>query len=171
MRIKQTLIGSLVAATAFLSVGAQAKEVVWDAHDVIEVGIGVTPAGAIDDTYVFTLNDPAILFASAVANNLNGTFGISDGIVSLIKEGPGGAPDVLVGTFNFDGTSGDATNSFGQLMAGEYFYRISGTATGSTGGVYSITSEVTAVPEPASSAMVTAAALVIFLLQRRRNRD
>ncbi len=171
MQIKHTLIGSLVAATAFLSGGVQAKEVTWDDHGVIEVGIGVAPPGAIDDTYVFTLIDPAILNASAVANNLNSTFDIGAGTVSLVKVGAGGAPDELVGDFAFDGTSGDSTNSFGQLAAGGYFYRISGTASGQNGGVYSITSEVVPVPEPASSAMVTAAALVLFLLRRRRRQD
>lgn len=169
MRIKQTLIASLMASTAFLSIGAHAKEVVWDTHDVIEVGMGVAGPGAVDDTYVFTLIDPAVLYASAVANNLNSTFELTGGVVSLLREGTGGAPDELVASFNFDGTSGDTTNAFGQLAAGDYFYRVSGTATGRTGGVYSITSEVAAVPEPASAALVSAAALIIFLLQRRRN--
>lgn len=170
MRIKQTLISSLVAATAILSTGVQAKEVTWDDHDFIEVGAGVVSPGAIDDTYVFTLIDPATLYASAVANNLNATFGITDGVVSLLREGGDGAPDVLVANFAFDGTSGNSTNSFGQLAAGEYFYRVSGTGTGHTGGVYSITSEVAPVPEPATSAMVAVAGMVFLLLQRRRHR-
>lgn len=169
MRIKHTLIFSLVAAAAFWAPGAQAKEVSWDEHGVIEVGVGVAPPGAIDDTYVFSLVNPSVLYASAVANNLNSTFGIGDGVISLLKDGADGAADELIANFSFDGTSGNTTHNFGQLAAGDYLYRVSGAATGHTGGVYSITSEVAAVPEPASSAMVAAAALVFLLLQRRRD--
>lgn len=171
MQIKHTLIGSLVAAMAFLSGGVQAKEISWDEHGVIEVGIGVAPPGAIDDTYAFSLIDPATLNASAVANNLNSTFDITSGTVTLVREGVDGQADEWIGNFNFSGTSGDSTNTFGQLAAGDYFYRISGSASGENGGVYSITSEVVPVPEPASAVMVTAAALVLLLLQRRRNKD
>ncbi len=171
MQIKHTFIGPLVAATAGLSPNLQAKEVTWDTHDAIEVGVGVANPGAIDDTYVFTLIDPAVLYASAVANNLNSTFDVTDGKVSLMREGGNGAADQLIADFAFDGTSGDLTKNFGQLAAGDYFYRISGAAAGRTGGVYSITSEVVPVPEPATAAMASAAALLLLALGSRRNRD
>lgn len=170
MHIKRFVATSVVVASSWLSLGAQAAEFNWDAHDTVEVGIGLTPAGNINDTYSFSISDPSVLHASAVANNLNATFGVEDGLVSLMRWVGDGQNAQLVGSFSFDGSSGDIAHAFGSLTPGDYFYQITGLATGYAGGVYSLTSEVAAVPEPATGALVTAAAGLLFLLMRRRDR-
>lgn len=170
MHIKRFVATSVVVASSWLSLGAQAAEFNWDAHDTVEVGFGLAPLGSINDSYSFSLSDPSILYASAVVNNLTSAFGVEDGLVSLMRWSGDGDDAELVGSFTFDGTSGNITHGFGSLTAGDYFYKVTGLATGYAGGVYSLTSEVAAVPEPATGALVTAAAGLLFLLMRRRDR-
>lgn len=169
MHTKHAIVTSILALAATVSSGVQAAEYQWDTHDTVEVALGLTPSGTIYDTFDFSLNEPSVLYAAAVANNLNLTFGVDDGLVSLLRATGDRNEAELVGSFSFNGTSGDITHGFGQLAAGDYFYRVTGMATGHHGGVYSITSEVGPVPEPATLAMVSAAAALLFLVLRRRD--
>ena len=56
---------------------------------------------------------------------------------------------------------------FGALAAGNYYYAVTGMGTGSLGGFYTISSSVTAVPEPETYAMMMAGLGVMGLLLKR----
>jgi hypothetical protein len=86
--------------------------------------------------------------------------------VSLFREA--GATDTLIGNYTFDGTTGSTWHTMANLTAGDYYYKITGNATGSLGGFYSITSTVTPVPEPETYAMLLAGLGVVGSLYRRR---
>src|SRR5690606_32487270 len=130
--------------------------------------ISFTPNGAIDDSFNFSLDEPGMLQASAVSNNLNGAFEITDGLVTLVKLQDGGGEQVI-DSFSFNGITGDVSSDFGEQSVGDYLYRTPGSASGSLGGVYSITSAVAAVPEPGTFAMLLAGIGAMGLLHRRRH--
>lgn len=165
MQLKHTLamVTMVVAATA-----AQATTTDWATHGIIEVGVGSVTTGPISDSFTFTLANAGNLYASAVANNLNHTFDITDGTVSLVRLAGDGGTEQVIDTFSFNGTSGSTTNSFGVQDAGSYAYRITGMAVGSVGGVYTITSETAPVPEPNTLVLMVAGLSALALLQRRR---
>ncbi len=165
MHLKHTLV---MAAMAVAATAAQATSTDWAVHGPIEVGVQSVPTGNIDDTFNFTLANPGVLYASAVANNLNATFDITDGLVSLVRLGGDGGTDQLINSFSFSGTSGSTTTNFGVQDPGTFVYRITGQAIGSVGGVYTITSEVVPVAEPGTMTLVAAGLASLVLLQHRR---
>jgi hypothetical protein len=74
----------------------------------------------------------------------------------------------LVGSYTFDGTTGNSWHTFNAMSSGNYYYEVKGNATGSQGGFYSITSTVAPVPEPETYAMLLAGLGVVGSLYRRR---
>lgn len=159
---------ALLAAAAALSFSAQATTTNWGNHDPLEVAAAITPLGAFTDDYLFSLAGPVSLFSTAVSNNLTSVLGITGGTVSLFMET--GAVDVAMGAFAFNDTTGSISYSFGALAGGDYYYLVSGTGTGTLGGFYTLTSTVSAVPEPQSYALLLGGLGAIgFLVMRRRS--
>jgi hypothetical protein len=156
-------------AAAVIALGAmqaQAVTTAWATHDSVEFGDDKVKPGVFEDSFEFSLTDLSSLMATAVSNNLGQAFNINDGLVQLYRVAPG--PDFLVGSFNFNGTTGSTPNSFNALTVGDYYYRVSGAATGNAGGWYSLSSTVAAVPEPHTAALMLAGLGALGLLVRRR---
>ncbi|HUG22042.1 hypothetical protein [Piscinibacter sp.] len=129
-----------IAAAAFTmaALHAHAVSTDWGGHDAVELGDDKVARGSFEDTYRFSLDDGATLSATALSNNRGRGFRISDGLVSLYQVSLGS--DVLVDSFGFDGSTGDSPFTFSSLLAGDYFYEVSGEATGRAGGWYSLAS-------------------------------
>jgi PEP-CTERM motif len=158
---------AILAAASALSFGAQATTTDWGAHDPLEVAAAITPVGVFSDSYLFSLSSAVSLFSTAVSNNLTGVLGIETGMVSLFQES--GAVDIAIGDFAFDDTTGSISHSFGALASGDYYYLVSGTGTGTLGGFYTLSSTVSAVPEPQTYALLLGGLGAIgFMVLRRR---
>jgi hypothetical protein len=154
------------AAVSVLALNANATTILWGNHDSLEIGAVLANPGAFDDFIKFSIPDSSNLSSTTVANNLTNVLGIDNGMVQLFQETSSG--NTLVGQYSFDGTTGSTWHSFMSLGAGSYYYEITGNATGSQGGFYSITSTVAAVPEPESYALLLAGLGVVGSLYRRR---
>jgi PEP-CTERM motif len=164
---------ALVAAAGALALPAQAVTTNWGVHDTLEVAASITPVGAFEDFYNFSLTAENTLMSTAVSNNLGSVLGLADGKVSLFKEA--GDADTAIGAYDFTATTGNISFPFGDLVAGSYYYLVSGTGTGSMGGFYSISSTIaptaSPVPEPDTVALMLAGFLGMGVLLRRRNRE
>src|SRR2546422_643980 len=139
--MKQLKMIAAAAAMATITWGASSANATstdWGLHDAFEFGADKVAPGTIADTFEFSLADPASLVATAVSNNLGEGFHIESGEVSLYKVEPG--PDTLIGSFDFDGTTGSTPHSFASLTSGDYFYSVAGDASGHAGGWYSLAS-------------------------------
>jgi hypothetical protein len=159
-------------AVALTALSAHAVSTDWGSHDGIEFGADKVRPGAYSDSFEFSLSQGASLVATAVSNNLGQAFNIDHGMVQLYQATTG--PATLIGSFGFDGTTGSTPNSFASLLAGDYFYRVTGTATGHAGGWYSLvsaTAAVSAVPEASVRGLLGAGLGMLALVAWRRRRD
>ena len=162
---------AVLALTGLPTLDAQALTTNWGTHDQLEVSAIVTPVGAFNNTYQFSLTDTESLFSTAVSNNLTTALSITGGAVSLFKEA--GAVDAPVGSFSFNDVTGSISHAFGLLSMGDYYYEVSGAGVGTLGGFYTLSSTleaVTPVPEADSLAMMLAGLGVLGFLGRRRTR-
>jgi hypothetical protein len=156
---------SILATATLLALSAHATTTDWGVHDPLEVAAAITPVGLFDDTYLFSLLASSSIFSTAVTNNLTGVLGITGGQVALYKSGP---VDTLIGSFAYNDASGSISHSFGAVSSGDYFYAVTGTGTGTLGGFYTLSSTVSAVPEPETYAMLLAGLGVVGFLGLRR---
>jgi hypothetical protein len=166
---------SLLAAAASLSLlsfNANATTVDWGSHGALQTGASTTPVGSFADTYLFSLSSAMALTSSAVSNNLGSVLGLSDAMVTLFADVPG--PDQTIGSYVFSGATGALTHSFGSLLAGSYYYVVSGLGTGTLGGFYALASSqepaVSVVPEPSALALMLAGLGIVGLKGQRRLR-
>lgn len=137
----------------------------WGAHDPLETAVGTVATGDFVDMVNFTLIDATPLVATTVANNLGGVLGITDGRISLFADGPGDN-DSLIGAYDFSGVTGDTPRNFQLIEPGKYFYQITGIATGTHGGFYTLASAP--VPEPEAWTLSLCGSLLIGAIYRRR---
>ena len=156
---------ALLAVASTLAMNASATTTDWFTHDLLEVAAAISPVGAFEDTYLFSLTTPASAISTSVANNVGTVLGLSDGNVALYMEN--GAVDIPVGNYAFDNTTGSISYDFGALGIGSYYYAVTGMGTGSVGGFYTISSSVTPIPEPETYAMMLAGLGVMGLLLKR----
>lgn len=163
-----------VAALAFTA-GAGATTTSWGNHGPLEVGINVVPSGSFSDFYNFTTSAAASISSTTVANNLAPVLNLTGGTVSLYEGTQGVSNDTLIGTYNFDGTTGSTSHTFSLPSAGNYFYSVKGAGSGTFGGLYSLTSTTASgttppnVPEPHTlGLMITGVAAQLLYINRRR---
>ena len=147
---------SLLVAVLFGSAAlANATVVNWGNHAQLEIGADLVAPGAFDDYYNFNLTGTDLLSSVAVANNLAPLTWITGGTVSLFSGTHGSAlPDTFIGSYTFNGGTGSVAHSLNNLVPGDYFYSVSGTATGSLGGFYDLSSSISPVPEPETYGLV-----------------
>ena len=169
--------GRAVIAAAALVVtmsSAQAVPVLvdnWLVHDPVENGFhAFTSPTVIDDVFTFSLPGSFDAFADAVSLEFQANRDISGGMVALFASN-GDAnylnDGVAIASFLFDAVNG--ANFLG-LAAGDYYYRVTGSAVGSLGGSYAISSQITAIPVPAALPLLAAGFGLIGLMASRRKR-
>lgn len=161
--MKKTLVAALVSGIC--AVGSAQAATDWGTHDAIETGV-MAVTGSFSEIFDFTLSDPtATLSTIAVSSTAEPWFSFApDTMVWLYKET--GAIDTFLSAYSF-GTLFSAYN----LAAGDYYYKVTGTATGSLGGVFALTSTtapVAVVPEADSYAMMLAGLGMLGLMAKRR---
>lgn len=109
-----------------------------------------------------------------VANNLPPSISIAGGSYSLFSN-----PDTIIGNlddalaggpFIYDGTTGSTPHSV-LLSAGNYHFSVTGSADGSAGGLYTLTSQVAVIPEPETYVMLLAGLGLMGFVARRRQKN
>lgn len=175
-------IKSLAAAVAVASMAlsgaasANSNSTDWGVHDLAELGTGshFFESGSFSDIWSFSLAQTTDLTSTTVAINLPKVFGIGNGVVNLFSGKANDAvADTLVGSYNFDGSTGDTAHTYASLLSGSYFYQVNGTITGPLGGTYALASSAAPsaaapVPEPETYAMLLAGLGVVGIAARRR---
>jgi hypothetical protein len=160
MKFKIFAAVALAAASSF----SQAASYDWGTHDIVEAGGGfASGAGAsLSDTFKFSLSSQTGVLAVAVSND-GGLFNLTGGKVELFKEGS----KTAIGSFSFDK---DATSfSFGSLLAGNYFYTVTGkVASDAFAATYQLNSQLAPVPEPETYALMLAGLGAVGFVARRR---
>lgn len=156
-----------LALACALPFTAHATTTNWAVHDTLEVAATITPVGAFTDTYLFSLLAPASLFSTAVSNRLTQVLGLSNFKVTLFVES--GVVDGTVGSFSLAEAASSGTYAFGSLAAGDYYYEVTGTGTGTLGGFYSLSSTIAPVAEPQTLALLFGGLGAMgFMVRRRR---
>jgi hypothetical protein len=161
MNMKNLVAAAMLAATASTSFAATINEDDITADQGFGFSIDKPFSGIFSNTYEFTLSGEGEL-SDTVTNSFTSKSGyITDFAVSL--SGPGVSYDQDVGSFA--GGQGVFVD-YAQIGAGTYFLTVSGTAHSST---YGGSVSVSAVPEPASIAlMLTGLGCIGFVAKRRK---
>lgn len=165
--MKKTLVAAVVSGL-FAVGSANAATTSWDDHDTIESSTFEVLSGALSEIFTFTLTAPTTTL-STLAISVEGKnspfFGLSaDSMVWLYQET--GATDTFVSAYSF----GKFFTAYG-LTAGDYYYKVTGSTTGTLGGGFVLTSTtapVAVVPEADTYAMMLAGLGMIGLMAKRR---
>ena len=162
--MKKTLIAAAVGGLLMVG-GAQAATTNWGTHDTIETGIQ-SLNGSFTEIFNFSLTAPTTsLTTLAVSLEISPLLGLSsDSMVWLYKEN--GAVDQFLSAYSF-GTAFTANS----LLAGDYYYKVTGSTTGLGGGVLALTSTtapLAPVPEADTYAMMLAGLGMLGLMAKRR---
>jgi len=177
-----------VAMLAGASIGAHAASI--DAgtvrFDVPTSFNGIVMGGAstgLNDTVLFTPEGPTIHSGFSVIDfpitltGDGGTFGLELATVILSSTGAdgkvGGGDDEMLKTVSYTDIGNDNSHisfSYDQpLNAAPYYLNITGVTSGTAGGAYSGSIEVSPVPEPESFAMLLAGLGLMGAVVRRRS--
>ena len=176
--MKNSLNLKLVAVAALLASGvahATPTQVPtqWFEHDSAEfASFSSAVKHTFEHEYLFHLNGTVDALATAVSNDALTKFNIDGGKVELFMSNGdiNYTNDVSMGSFAFDSTAVNST--FSSLLAGDYYYQVTGAVIGNKGGGYQLFSEVSPVPEPETYAMLLAGlGLVGFMVRRRKTNN
>lgn len=164
MKLKSAVLAIALAAAA---ASAQATVFDWGSHGNIEYGSVFNSPGAFEDFFAFNLVPGADLSSTTVSNNIPVITNVAGGNVELFQGNYWDmTADTLVGSYSFDGTTGSSPFTFSSLSSGDYFYRVTGNATGMAGGFYTISSAP--IPEPETYAMLLAGLGVTLIARKRK---
>lgn len=167
MKFKSSIAAAFIAAACISAAHADTRNVgVIGTDEAVET---FTPSkGSFFDTINFDVTGPSVLSGTGVSTfvKLGGkTVKDISGLTLTFWDNYHPYGYNLLGTFAGDG----ATFSFALPTAGQYHVDITGDATGSKGGVYTVAfSTVTAVPEPESYALFLAGLGLMGTIIRRR---
>lgn len=156
-------------ALAVASLSAQAVATSWAAHDPIEVGAGFAQGASASllDTFSFTLSGPVAITYTTVTNDF-GLLDLTGSVLNLYSGLVGFGSLVASQSFDAVQTQGMAN----LLSAGAYYYEVQSTvAPNAFAGSYTLTSTVSAVPEPESLALMLGGLLAIGVMRSRRQSD
>ena len=128
---------------------------------VVTIDISLASGSVLDTSVIVAANLPPVLF-------------IQNGRYSLYDDGPdhlpGGGDDIALsppGGWHYDGSTGDTSN-FAVLAAGNYYFLVTGEATGLAGGQYLVSSSISPVPEPSIAALLLSSLCLMGFVARRR---
>jgi hypothetical protein len=161
--MKKSLLA--VAVTGLFAVSGAQAATDWGVHAPVETGIA-SLTGSFSEIFTFSLSAPTTTLSTiAISFESTPVFGLSaDSMVWLYKET--GAVDTFTAAYSF-GTLFTASN----LLAGDYYYKVTGSTTGSLGGVFALTSTtapIAVVPEADTYLMMLAGLGMIGLMAKRR---
>jgi len=169
LNLKLVAVAALMASSVAHATQTQVPTQ-WFEHDSAEfASFSSAVKHTFEHEYLFHLNGTVDALATAVSNDALTKFNIDGGKVELfLSNGDSNyANDVSMGSFEFDSTA--VNSSFSSLLAGDYYYQVTGAVMGNKGGGYQLFSEVTPVPEPETYAMLLAGlGLVGFMVRRRK---
>jgi len=161
MNLNTLIAAAVLATTASTSFGATIDEGLITADGGFGFSVDKPFSGIFSNTYEFTLSGESEL-ADTVTNSFTSKSGyITD--FAVLLSGPGVSYNQAVGTFaGGQGTFVD----YAQVGSGTYFLTVSGTAHSST---YAGSVSVSAVPEPASIALLLAGLGCVGFVAKRRS--
>lgn len=137
-------------------------------------------AAAVDDVYNFNIADASDLFTYAKEfESLDVSLSPANfTLYSGTSTGDSGTAGTMIGsTFSFAGGNA-VTTTYSNLAAGNYFFEVTGSATGVLGADYDLNinantpgGPLPAVPEPANMALLLAGLGLMGFMAKRRARD
>jgi len=173
--MRKTLIATVLLG---LAASASATAISWGPHDApAESNLAYVSSGSFSDVYSFSLASAEQTTSSVVSLNLLSIYAITGGNYSLFMDTGAAGPDAgdaLEGSWSFDGTTGSTSHTV-NLAAGNYYYVVTGMASGTgdgarNAGIYNIASTITPVPEPESYALMLAGLAVMGGICSRRSK-
>jgi len=178
MQFKTALISALLATAGFSASAATTTD--WGVLGPAgaEARAYTTSPGVVDDVYTFSLGDYSDVDSTAnyyTATSLSHvtTVNLDDATLSLYSGAYGAG--TAVGSYAFGTSMTDYT--FSGLTAGQYYFEVTGNATGTLGSDYyfnvvanAATPPLAAVPEPENAALLFAGLGMAGLAALRRKR-
>lgn len=161
MKAMKLLVGAALTAAAF---GVSATTYDLYTLDGLKTQYAPVAPGAISDTFIFDIaSSSPVASSSAVLNLSLGSLSLLN--ITGFKVELFNPSDSSLGTASFDGLN--FVLNTGPLSVGnDYYFKVTGMATGTAGGSYSFA--LAPVPEPETWAMLLAGMGIMGVVARRR---